>query len=598
MLCTGWSPASAPARNVGAMPDPTRPENPAAGTVESAGAGGPHGTKIRSYEVTEGPTRAPARAMLRAIGMTDGDWGKPQVGVASSWNEVTPCNLPLARLAARAKEGVREAGGFPIEFVTIAVSDGISMGHEGMRASLVSREVIADSIETMMHAERFDAMVTFAGCDKSLPGMLMAAARLDLPSVFLYGGTIMPGQVRGEAVDIVSVFEAVGAHSAGSLTDEELALIERSACPTEGSCAGMFTANTMSSAAEALGMCLPGSASVPAVDPRRDDFAYESGRAVMALLENDVRPRQVMTKEAFENAIAVVMALGGSTNAVLHLLAIAHEARVELTLDDFVRVGSRVPHIADTKPHGRYHMSDIDRIGGVPVVMRELLDTGLLHGDCLTVTGRSVAENLDALRPPAPDGSVVHPLSAPIHAAGGIAILEGSLAPKGAVVKVAGLDGARFEGTARVFDGEQGALDAILAGSIEPGTVVVIRYEGPKGGPGMREMLAVTGAMKGAGRGGDCALVTDGRFSGGTHGFCVGHVAPEAVDGGPIALVEDGDRIVLDAAERRLDLVVSEAELERRRAEWKLPEPRYTTGVLAKYARLVTGAERGAVTEP
>ncbi len=598
MLCTGWSPASAPARNVGAMPDPTRPEKPAAGTVESAGAGGPHGTKIRSYEVTEGPTRAPARAMLRAIGMTDGDWGKPQVGVASSWNEVTPCNLPLARLAARAKEGVREAGGFPIEFVTIAVSDGISMGHEGMRASLVSREVIADSIETMMHAERFDAMVTFAGCDKSLPGMLMAAARLDLPSVFLYGGTIMPGQVRGEAVDIVSVFEAVGAHSAGSLTDEELALIERSACPTEGSCAGMFTANTMSSAAEALGMCLPGSASVPAVDPRRDDFAYESGRAVMALLENDVRPRQVMTKEAFENAIAVVMALGGSTNAVLHLLAIAHEARVELTLDDFVRVGSRVPHIADTKPHGRYHMSDIDRIGGVPVVMRELLDTGLLHGDCLTVTGRSVAENLDALRPPAPDGSVVHPLSAPIHAAGGIAILEGSLAPKGAVVKVAGLDGARFEGTARVFDGEQGALDAILAGSIEPGTVVVIRYEGPKGGPGMREMLAVTGAMKGAGRGGDCALVTDGRFSGGTHGFCVGHVAPEAVDGGPIALVEDGDRIVLDAAERRLDLVVSEAELERRRAEWKLPEPRYTTGVLAKYARLVTGAERGAVTEP
>ncbi len=598
MLCTGWSPASAPARNVGAMPDPTRPEKPAAGTVESAGAGGPHGTKIRSYEVTEGPTRAPARAMLRAIGMTDGDWGKPQVGVASSWNEVTPCNLPLARLAARAKEGVREAGGFPIEFVTIAVSDGISMGHEGMRASLVSREVIADSIETMMHAERFDAMVTFAGCDKSLPGMLMAAARLDLPSVFLYGGTIMPGQVRGEAVDIVSVFEAVGAHSAGSLTDEELALIERSACPTEGSCAGMFTANTMSSAAEALGMCLPGSASVPAVDPRRDDFAYESGRAVMALLENDVRPRQVMTKEAFENAIAVVMALGGSTNAVLHLLAIAHEARVELTLDDFVRVGSRVPHIADTKPHGRYHMSDIDRIGGVPVVMRELLDAGLLHGDCLTVTGRSVAENLDALRPPAPDGSVVHPLSAPIHAAGGIAILEGSLAPKGAVVKVAGLDGARFEGTARVFDGEQGALDAILAGSIEPGTVVVIRYEGPKGGPGMREMLAVTGAMKGAGRGGDCALVTDGRFSGGTHGFCVGHVAPEAVDGGPIALVEDGDRIVLDAAERRLDLVVSEAELERRRAEWKLPEPRYTTGVLAKYARLVTGAERGAVTEP
>lgn len=558
----------------------------------------PHGLKIRSYEVTDGPTRAPARAMLRAIGMTDDDWGKPQVAVASSWNEVTPCNMPLARLAGRAKEGVRDAGGFPIEFVTIAVSDGISMGHEGMRASLVSREVIADSVETMMHAERFDAMVTFAGCDKSLPGMLMAAARLNLPSVFLYGGTIMPGHVGGEAVDIVSVFEAVGANAAGSLSDEELALIERSACPTEGSCAGMFTANTMSSAAEALGMCLPGSASPPAVDPRREQFAYESGKAVVALLEEGIRPRQVMTKEAFENAIAVVMALGGSTNAVLHLMAIAHEARVDLSLDDFARVGARVPHIADTKPHGRYHMSDVDRIGGVPVVMRELLEAGLLHGDCLTVTGRTVAENLAALDPPAPDGAVVHPLSDPIHPDGGIAILKGSLAPNGAVVKVAGLDATRFEGTARVFDGEQGALDAILAGSIEPGTVVVIRYEGPKGGPGMREMLAVTGAMKGAGRGSDSALVTDGRFSGGTHGFCVGHVAPEAVDGGPIALVRDGDRIVLDASEHRLDLLVDDAELERRRKEWKLPEPRYTSGVLAKYARLVTGAERGAVTEP
>jgi dihydroxy-acid dehydratase len=558
----------------------------------------PHGLKIRSYEVTDGPTRAPARAMLRAIGMTDDDWGKPQVAVASSWNEVTPCNMPLARLAGRAKEGVRDAGGFPIEFVTIAVSDGISMGHEGMRASLVSREVIADSVETMMHAERFDAMVTFAGCDKSLPGMLMAAARLNLPSVFLYGGTIMPGHVGGEAVDIVSVFEAVGANAAGSLSDEELALIERSACPTEGSCAGMFTANTMSSAAEALGMCLPGSASPPAVDPRREQFAYESGKAVVALLEEGIRPRQVMTKEAFENAIAVVMALGGSTNAVLHLMAIAHEARVDLFLDDFARVGARVPHIADTKPHGRYHMSDVDRIGGVPVVMRELLEAGLLHGDCLTVTGRTVAENLAALDPPAPDGAVVHPLSDPIHPDGGIAILKGSLAPNGAVVKVAGLDATRFEGTARVFDGEQGALDAILAGSIEPGTVVVIRYEGPKGGPGMREMLAVTGAMKGAGRGSDSALVTDGRFSGGTHGFCVGHVAPEAVDGGPIALVRDGDRIVLDASEHRLDLLVDDAELERRRKEWKLPEPRYTSGVLAKYARLVTGAERGAVTEP
>jgi dihydroxy-acid dehydratase len=554
--------------------------------------------KIRSYEVTEGPTRAPARAMLRAIGMTDDDWGKPQVGVASSWNEVTPCNMPLDRLAKRSKDGVRDAGGFPIEFVTIAVSDGISMGHEGMRASLVSREVIADSIETVMHAERFDALLTFAGCDKSLPGMLMAAARLNLPAVFLYGGTILPGQLGGRALDIVSVFEAVGANAAGSLSDEELSLIERHACPTAGSCAGMFTANTMASVAEALGMSLPGSASPPAVDLRRDTFAYDSGKAVIGLLAQGIRPRQIMTKPAFDNAIAVVMALGGSTNAVLHLLAIAHEARVELTLDDFNRVAARVPHIADTKPHGRFHMVDLDGVGGVPVVMQELLEAGLIDGDCLTVTGRTVAENLDALRPPAPDGEVVHPLSAPIHADGGIAILTGSLAPNGGVVKVAGIDTERFEGTARVFDGEQGALDAILAGHIEPGTVVVIRYEGPKGGPGMREMLAVTGAMKGVGRGGDCALVTDGRFSGGTHGFCVGHVAPEAVDGGPIALVADGDRIVIDVPPKRIDLLVDEATLGRRRATLKLPEPRYTTGVLAKYARLVTGAERGAITEP
>jgi dihydroxy-acid dehydratase len=573
-----------------------------------------HGMKIRSYEVTDGPTRAPARAMLRAIGMTDADWGKPQVGVASSWNEVTPCNMSLDGLAKRSKDGVRDAGGFPVEFMTIAVSDGISMGHEGMRASLVSREIIADSIETMMHAERFDALVTFAGCDKSLPGMLMAAARLNLPSVFLYGGTILPGKVPAshaqeaahaaavgvddQALDIVSVFEAVGAHAAGGLTDDELALIERHACPTVGSCAGMFTANTMASVGEALGMSLPGSASPSAVDPRRTEFAYRSGRAVVELLERDIRPRDIMTLPAFENAIAVVMALGGSTNAVLHLLAIANEARVELSLDDFNRIAARVPHIADTKPHGRFHMVDVDRVGGVPVVMQALLDAGLVHGDCLTVTGGTVGENLAASRPPAPDGSVIHPLSDPLHADGGIAVLRGSLAPDGGVVKVAGIDTPRFEGTARVFDGEQGALDAILAGRIEPGTVVVIRYEGPKGGPGMREMLAVTGAMKGAGRGGDCALVTDGRFSGGTHGFCVGHVAPEAVDGGPIALVADGDRIVIDVPSKRIDLAVDDVELARRRTQWKLPEPRYTTGVLAKYARLVTGAERGAVTEP
>jgi dihydroxy-acid dehydratase len=546
----------------------------------------PSSMKPRSHEVTDGFERAPARAMLRAIGMTDADWDKPQVGVASSWNEVTPCNMSLDRLAKRSKVGVRDAGGFPIEFVTIAVSDGISMGHEGMRASLVSREVIADSVETVMHAERFDALVCFAGCDKSLPGMLMAAARVNLPSVFLYGGSILPGRgAHGEALDIVSVFEAVGARATGGLTDDELALIERNACPTIGSCAGMFTANTMAAVSEALGMALPGSASAPAVDRRRDDYAYESGKAVVRLLELGIRPRQILTKEAFENAIAVVMALGGSTNAVLHLLAIANEARVELTIDDFDRVGKRVPHIADTKPHGRYHMFDVDRIGGVPVVLRELLEGGLLHGDCLTVTGRTMAENLSLLSPPGPDGDVIHLLSEPIHADGGIAILRGSLAPEGSVVKVAGLDVDRMDGTARVFDGEDAAMEAILAGSIQPNTVLVIRYEGPKGGPGMREMLAVTGAMKGAGRGADCALVTDGRFSGGTHG-------------GPIAFVADGDRVVIDVPARAIEFIVDPETLAKRKADWKLPEPRYTTGVLAKYAKLVTGAERGAITEP
>ncbi len=552
--------------------------------------------KHRSYEVTEGRGRAPARAMLRAVGMTDSDFDRAQVGVASSWNEVTPCNMPLDRLAKRAKQGVRDAGGFPLEFMTIAVSDGISMGHEGMRGSLVSREIIADSVECVVHSERFDAVVTLAGCDKSLPGMLMAAARLNVPSVFLYGGSILPGHWRDQALDIVSVFEAVGACAAGTLTENELGEIERRACPTEGSCAGMFTANTMASIGEALGMSLPGSAAPPAVDRRRDDFAFESGRAVMRLLELDLRPRQIMTKEAFENAIAVTMALGGSTNAVLHLLAIAHEARVDLELADFNRIGARVPHVADMKPHGQFHMTDLDAVGGVPVVMQMLLDAGLLHGDCLTVTGATVAENLAALAPPGPDGKVVHELGQPIHARGGLAILTGSLAPNGSVVKVAGIDEPRFEGTARVFDGESAAMDEIIAGHISPGDVVVIRYEGPKGGPGMREMLAVTGAMKGAGRGTDAALVTDGRFSGGTQGFCVGHVAPEAVDGGPIAFVRDGDRIVIDAQTYTLDVMVSEAELAARRADWKLPEPLYTSGFLAKYAKLAQGAERGAIT--
>jgi dihydroxy-acid dehydratase len=550
----------------------------------------------RSNVVTIGKGRAPARAMLRAMGLNDEDMVKPQIGVASSWNEVTPCNLPLDRLAKRAKVAVRDAGGVPFEFVTIAVSDGISMGHEGMRASLVSREIICDSVETVMHAECFDAMVTLAGCDKSLPGMLMAAARLDVPSVFLYGGTILPGELDGEALDIVSVFEAVGANAVGAISDERLRAIECAACPGEGSCAGMFTANTMASVGEALGMSPLGSASVPSVDPRRDQFAYDSGIAVLNLLDQGITARMIMTKPAFENAIAVVMALGGSTNAVLHLLAIAHEARVPLELDDFNRIAKRVPHLADMKPHGKFHMSDLDRIGGVPVVMAHLLENGLLHGDVLTVSGKTMAENLAELGAPKPDGKVVYDLQHPIHDRGGIAVLTGTLAPKGAVVKVAGLDAFTFTGTARVFDGEDAAMTAIMADEIEPATVVVIRYEGPRSGPGMREMLAVTGAMTGVGRGSDCALITDGRFSGGTHGFCVGHVAPEALDGGPIALVEDGDQIRIDVTTNSIDLLVSADELAERTSRVKPFTPRYSTGVLEKFARLVQGAEKGAVT--
>ena len=550
----------------------------------------------RSTDVTLGRAKAPARAMLRAMGLTDEDFSKPQIGVASSWNEVTPCNLPLDRLAKRAKVAVRDAGGVPFEFVTIAVSDGISMGHEGMRASLVSREVIADSVETVMHAERFDAMVTFAGCDKSLPGMMMAAARLDVPSVFMYGGSIMPGQHDGRAIDITSVFEAVGANAVGAISDDELYAIECAACPGEGSCAGMFTANTMASIGEAIGLSLLGSASAPAIDGRRDEFAYRSGQAVLNLLDKGITARKILTKKAFENAISVVMALGGSTNAVLHLLAIAHEARVELTLDDFNTIAKRVPHIADTKPHGKYHMSDLDRIGGVPVVLAHLLERGLLHGDVLTASGQTMEENLRAYSAPAPDGDVVHDLDHPIHAQGGIVVLRGSLAPQGAVVKVAGIDQLQFTGTARVFNGEDAAMAAIMNNEIQPQTVVVIRYEGPKSGPGMREMLAVTGAMKGVGRGADCALVTDGRFSGGTHGFCVGHVAPEALDGGPVGLVRDGDQIAIDCEALTIDLLVDPAELERRRGEVPAFTPRYTTGVLEKFARLAQGAEKGAVT--
>jgi dihydroxy-acid dehydratase len=552
----------------------------------------------RSRDVTEGYERAPARAMLRAIGMTDEDWARPQVGIASSWNEVTPCNLPLDRLAKQAKQGVRDAGGFPIEFGTIAVSDGISMGHEGMRASLVSREVIADSVETVMHAERLDGMVTFAGCDKSLPGMIMAAVRLDVPSVFLYAGSILPGRHAGRDITIQDVFEAVGARGRGVIDDAELDAIERSACPSEGACGGMFTANTMASAIEAMGMALLGSSSPPAPDPRRDEFARRSGEAVVALLEAGVSARRIVTREALENAIAVVMAVGGSTNAVLHLLAIAREADVPLSLDDFDRIGRRVPHVADTKPAGRFVMTDLDRIGGVPVVLKELLDAGLLHGDALTVTGRSIGAELEALDVPGPDGEVVRHLDDPIHRDGGLAILRGSLAPAGAVVKIAGIppEQHQFEGPARVFDGEHDAMAAVLTGRILPGDVIVIRYEGPKGGPGMREMLAVTSAVKGAGLGASVALLTDGRFSGATHGFCIGHVAPEATEGGPIAFVREGDRVRIDVPRRSIDLLVDDAEVARRAIGWQPLAPRYTRGVLAKFARTVSSASEGATT--
>jgi len=562
--------------------------------------GTPIDIKPRSRDVTDGNQKAAARAMLRAVGLTDDDWQKPQVGIASAWNEVTPCNMSLRRLAEHAKKGVREAGGVALEFGTITVSDGISMGHEGMRASLVSREVITDSVETVVHGERFDGFVGLAGCDKSIPAMLMAAARLNLASVFVYNGSTMPGHHDGKNIDITTVFEAIGAVAAGTMSQEELTQIEMSACPGEGACGGMFTANTMSSIAEALGMSLPGTASAPAIDRSREDDARRAGEAVVNMLRLGIRPRDIMTKKAFENAIAITNALGGSTNAVLHLLAIANEAGVDLKLEDFNRIADKVPHIADTKPGGKYHMSDMHRIGGVPVVLKHLLDAGLLHGDVLTCTGKTMAENLADINPPQPDGDVVHPLSDPIHAEGGINILTGSLAPRGSVVKVAGLtkDQMQFEGPARVFDGEDGAMDAIMTGKINHGDVIVIRYEGPKGGPGMREMLAITGALKGAGMGSTVALITDGRFSGGTWGFCIGHVAPEAVDGGPIAFVNEGDVIRIDVPSKTLDVLVDPSEMEKRKFGWKPNPPRYTTGVLAKFAKLVQGAETGAITNP
>jgi dihydroxy-acid dehydratase len=555
------------------------------------------GERPRSWEVTEGPQRAPARAMLRAVGFSEEDFGKPQVAVASSWNEVTPCNYHLDKLAALAKEGVRQGGAVPVEFTTIAVSDGIAMGHEGMKASLMSRDLIADSVELVMHAERMDAFVGIAGCDKSEPGMLMAMARMNLHSVYLYGGTILPGTYQGRDITIQDVFEAVGGHAKGTIDDAELRDIERAACPGTGSCAGMYTANTMAAVGEAIGMSLPGAASPPAVDYRREVAARESGIVAANLVaDGGPLPRDIMTKQAFENAIAVVMALAGSTNAVLHLLAIAREAHVELQLDDFDRIARDVPHLVDVRPAGRFVMSDIDRVGGVQVVMQELLDAGLLHGDCMTVTGKTIAENLAAIDVAAPDGEVIHSPSDPIHPWGGLAILRGNLAPDGAVIKVAGAASTSFEGTAKCFDSEQAAFDSLTAGGIAAGDVIVIRYEGPKGSPGMPEMLAVTAAVAGAGLGKDVALITDGRFSGATKGFSVGHIAPEACVGGPIALVRDGDRIRIDADERLIEVVVDDAELERRRGEWTEPEPKYTQGALAKYARAVGSADHGAVT--
>ena len=557
--------------------------------------------KPRSRVVTDGIEATTSRGMLRAVGMGDEDWDKPQIGIASSWNEITPCNLSLDRLAQGAKEGVHSGGGYPLQFGTISVSDGISMGHEGMHFSLVSREVIADSVETVMMAERLDGSVLLAGCDKSIPGMLMASARLDLSSVFLYAGSIAPGWVKlsdgtEKDVTIIDSFEAVGACRAGLMSEEDLKRIECAIAPGEGACGGMYTANTMASVAEALGLSLPGSAAPPAADRRRDYFAHRSGEAVVNLLRQGITTRDILTKEAFENAIALAMALGGSTNVVLHLLAIAREAEVELSLHDFNRIGDRVPHVADMKPFGKYVMNDVDRHGGIPVIMKAMLDEGLLHGDALTVTGKTLAENLADLDPQPIDGEVIHTFDNPIHATGGLTILHGSLAPEGAVVKTAGFDAAVFEGPARVFERERAAMDAVAEGSIEPGSVIVIRYEGPKGGPGMREMLAITAAIKGAGLGKDVLLLTDGRFSGGTTGLCIGHIAPAAVDAGPIAFVRDGDLIRVDIAARSLDLLVDEAELASRRSGWEPLPPRYTRGVLAKYSRLVRSAAEGATT--
>lgn len=556
----------------------------------------PRNLKHRSWEITEGPARAPARSMLRAMGLGDEDLARPFVGVANSWSEVTPCQLSLGGVAKRVKEGIHAAGGTPREFPTIAVSDGIAMGHEGMRASLVSREVIADSIELVMHAHRYDALVTCAGCDKTIPGSLMAMARINVPAVFTYGGPALAGHYEGRDVTIQDMFEAVGAFEAGRMTADQLAGIERCAFPGAGTCAGLFTANTMATCAEVLGMTVPGDAAIPAVDPAREEHSEKVGVAVMKALELGIRPRDVLTHEAFENAITVDAAMGGSTNAVLHLLAIAHEAGVKLKIDDFDRISRRTPHIASLKPGGQYVMADLYRAGGVPVVMKRLLDAGHLHGDCVAVTGESLTERLRDVPTQLP-GDIVRPVDAPISAMGTLAILHGNLAPEGAVVKTAGIQHLVHKGPAKVFDGEQDALAAAEQREIGPGDVVVIRYEGPRGGPGMREMLAITAALVGQGLGDQVALVTDGRFSGATRGLMVGHVAPEAWDGSTLSVLRDGDIVEVDVPKRRLRAELSQKEIASRLRKWKRPKPRYASGALAKYARLVGSAAHGAVCE-
>jgi dihydroxy-acid dehydratase len=544
--------------------------------------------------VTEGAERAPNRSYFYAMGLTDDDLKKPLIAVGHTGNEVIPCNMHLGGLAQHVKDGVRAAGGTPREFATIAVGDGMAMGHEGMKASLASREVIADSAELVMIGHAYDGLVGIGGCDKTLPGMMMAMARVNLPGAFLYGGSIMPGTYQGRDVTVQDVFEAVGAHSAGRMTDDELREVEHAACPGAGSCGGMFTANTMGVVSEAIGLALPGSASVPAIDPARTEVCRRTGEAALQMLERGITPRDILTREALENAMAAAVAVGGSTNAVLHLLAIAREAKVPLTLDDLDRVCERTPHIGDLKPGGTYVMYDLHQIGGVPVVLKELLKGGFLHGDTLTVTGKTMAENLSDW-PSMADGSVVRPIDQPLSGGSTIVVLRGNLAPDGAVAKVAGVSTTGQRGPARVFDGEEAAFDAVDRREINAGDIVVIRYEGPKGGPGMREMLATTSAIVGQGLGEDVAMVTDGRFSGATRGLMVGHVAPEAAVGGPIAVVQDGDEITVDATARRLELHVSDEEITRRLAHWTPPAPRYESGALAKYARLVSSASEGAV---